>query len=71
LGLGELFIKMKNQYNDEEKALDKVKMKYFKQMCSHDIDTYFFVGTDSEHNSWMVLGVFYPKRAPQVQLSLL
>ena len=60
--VGQLYLKMRDLY-DEPTAVDKVKQKFFTQMCAATRDTHFFVGTVLEMNTWVVLGVFWPKRA--------
>lgn len=59
--LGELFRKMRDQHGPEQ-AVEKVKQKFFDQMCAADKDTRFFVGTMYPYNQWMVIGVFWPPR---------
>ncbi len=35
------------------------------ELCGADKDTHFFVGTILAHpTSWVVIGVFYPKKEP-------
>jgi hypothetical protein len=31
-------------------------------MCASNIDTHFFVGTVLSHGTWVILGVFWPKK---------
>lgn len=68
--LSQLFLKMRRKYQSDNKAIEMVRKKYLDQMCSDDRDTYFFVGTHSTYNSWMVLGVYWPKKR-QKQFSLI
>ncbi len=60
--LGQLFLQMREKYVDEKVAVQKVRDKFFGQMCAPDIDTHFFVGTTMQYGSWIVLGVFWPKK---------
>ncbi len=43
-------------------AAQKVKQKYYDAMCAPNIDTHVFVGTVLAHGTWVVLGVFWPKK---------
>ena len=60
--LGVLFLKEMARLGDEQKAVRSVKQKFLDDLCGPDKDTHFFVGTTLPHNSWIVLGVFYPKK---------
>ena len=60
--IGELFRKMRDQHG-EELALEKVKERFFCTMCAPQVDTHFFVGTILQYNAWVILGVFWPKKA--------
>lgn len=57
--LGMLFLKMRDLHG-ETKAIEKVKEKYFDQICGTGKDTRFFVGTMYPYNQWMVVGTFWP-----------
>ncbi len=64
-----LYRRMKREYEDIEIVKEKVREKFIDQLCSPKRDTYFFVGNHSRHrNSFMVLGVFYPPRDPNLPL---
>jgi hypothetical protein len=52
----------------DEKAAESVKQKYVNDICGPDKDTHFFMGTTFPWNSWVVLGLFYPKRERQMPL---
>ncbi len=45
----------------EEKALQEVRQKYFDIFTTKN-DIYLIVGTESTWNSWLIIGVFYPKK---------
>jgi len=56
---------------DEQKALSKVKEKYFDEFIKLDI--YFFLGTTKQYHGWatnpfVIIGVFYPPYNPQLNL---
>ena len=60
--LGRLFLAMRQKYQDERIAVQKVKDKFLGQMCAPSVDTHFFVGTTLQYGTWIVLGVFWPKK---------
>ena len=60
--LGALYLRMRDQYQDEKIACDKVKEKFYNIICAPDKDTYFFVGTALEYGTWLVIGTFWPKK---------
>jgi len=65
--LGQLFLAMRQKYQDERIAVQKVKDKFLGELCSTDRDPCFFLGTQYLHpNNWLVLGVFWPPREPQM-----
>lgn len=43
-------------------AAAKVKQKFLDQMCAPEIDTHFFVGTVLGHETWVIIGVFWPRK---------
>lgn len=60
--VGQLYRSMRSKYDDETLACDKVKEKFFGEICGLDKDTHFFVGTILEYGTWVVLGTFWPKK---------
>lgn len=66
--LGVLFLKERERLASDEKAAESVRKKYFDEMCSPDKDTKFFMGTRFPYNTWLVLGVFWPKANYQMKL---
>lgn len=66
--LGVLFLKEVRRLGSEEKAAESVKNKFLNELCSKDRDTKFFMGTTFPFNSWVVVGVFYPKVEKQRSL---
>lgn len=60
--IGQLYRSMRNRYHSPEIAVEKVRQKFFHQMCAPNIDTHFFVGTVLRHGTWVVVGVFWPKK---------
>ncbi len=62
--LGVLFLKEAGRLGDDKKAAQSVKDKFMGELCGPDRDTRFFMGTRFPYNVWLVLGVFYPPKAP-------
>jgi len=60
--LGALFWKLVDGGGSYDQAAQKVKQKYLDEMCGPDRDTHFFVGTVLGHGTWLVIGVFWPKK---------
>lgn len=63
--IGMLYLRQFQKHNSEQKAIEDVKKKFMNDLCGADKDTYFFVGTVYKHATWIVLGVFYPKKEMQ------
>ena len=64
--VGALFWRLVDQGLSHEDAAVKVRSKFLGELCGADKDTYFFVGTILAYpNSWVVIGVFYPKIEPK------
>ena len=59
--VGQLYRSMRDKYGDEKIACQKVKEKFYQQICSPLIDTHFYVGTVLKFGSWIVIGTFWPK----------
>lgn len=60
---GALYLKGVDAGLSPEKAAERVKAKFLGQLCTPGIDTHFFVGnTLAYRKSWMVIGVFWPKK---------
>lgn len=60
--VGSLYLRMRDKHRDERLAAEKVREQFFGRMCAPGIDTHFFVGTVLGHATWIILGVFWPKR---------
>jgi hypothetical protein len=55
--------------HDEVTTIDRVKHRFLDEMCADDIDTHFFTGNMALHqSSFLILGVFWPKRSDQTSL---
>lgn len=61
--LGNLFWKESERLGSTEEAAKSVRRKYLEEMCADTKDVRFFVGTCFPHNTWLVLGVFWPPKA--------
>lgn len=63
--VGALFWKLVDKGRSHEEAADEVRKKFYTELCGEERDTHFFVGTILNFpKSWVVIGVFYPKREP-------
>jgi len=61
--VGELYRKMVQKYEgDEQAATLAVRERFLNQVCAPTRDPYFFVGTIFIYGTWVILGVFWPKR---------
>lgn len=60
--ISELFRNMRDKYGSEKIAVDKVRDRYLNKLCGPEIDTYFYVGTALKFGTYMILGVFWPKK---------
>ncbi len=66
--LGELWRKMRDKYGLDN-CFAKVKQKYFDELTKRDI--YFYMGTESKWNNWLLIGVYYPpKKIKNINSSL-
>ena len=65
--LGVLFLKLKETHG-EEKAASMVREKYLHELAAESRDTRFFMGTTWPHNTWVVIGVFWPPKVNQLEL---
>lgn len=54
-----------SRHADREQVRRQLRTKFHDQLCAMDRDTYFFVGNQHQHpGSYLVLGVFWPKKDP-------
>jgi hypothetical protein len=60
--VGQLYRKMRDDCGSEQTAICMVKQRFLEQICAPEIDTHFFVGTVLPYHTWIVLGVFWPKK---------
>lgn len=64
--MGESWRKWKQKYGEKWKA--KFRQKYEQEMIN-DRETYFCVGTLSDHPAeWIIVGLFYPPHPPELPL---
>ena len=49
-------------------AAESVRQKFLAEMCGPDKDTYFYVGTVLGRGTWVVIGVFWPKKKEELPL---
>ncbi len=61
--VGALYWRLIDGGATEAEATGKVKQKFLADLCGPEKDTHFFVGTVLAHpKSWVVIGVYYPKK---------
>ena len=60
--VGQLYLKMRDKFGSEEIATEKVRQRFYDQMCAPSIDAHFYVGSVIGRGTWIVLGVFWPKK---------
>lgn len=51
-----------------ETAAEKVRQKFFDEICAPSRDTHLFVGTVLAHGTWVVIGVFWPPKEQEYPL---
>ena len=66
--LGVLFLKEVERLGSEQAAAESVKRKYFDEICGVTKDTRLFMGTVFPYNTWVVIGVFWPRKIQQPSL---
>lgn len=62
--LGVLYLKEVDRLGNEWAAAKSVKRKFLDELRAPDKDTRFFMGTVFPYNRWVVIGVFWPPKAP-------
>ncbi len=63
--LMEAYRRWRLKYSDQNILLNKIREKWFDELCGPTKDTYFFVGNVWRRpKQFMVLGVFWPPKAP-------
>lgn len=69
--IGRLYWRMIDEGKSDDEAVAAVRQKFLGQLCAADRDTHFFVGTILAHpKSWVVIGVFWPKKRPPTLFDL-
>jgi len=60
---GQLYRHLRDKKDSPDEIVNKIKDKFGRQMVASDKDVYFFVGSHSlYHESFMILGVFWPTK---------
>ncbi len=49
-------------------AVQQVRSKFLNVLCAPSRDTHFFVGTVLEHGTWVIIGIWRPKKELQKKL---
>lgn len=62
--VGALYWRMRDQGLDEPKAVDAVKSTFYDKICGPKNDTHFYLGTVLSHSTWVIIGMYYPKKKP-------
>ena len=60
--VGALFWRMVGKGQSHNEAAQKVRDKFLRDICGSDKETYFYVGTVLGYGTWVVIGLFYPKK---------
>jgi hypothetical protein len=58
--------KWPERYQTPELLWEKLQDRYFTRM--KDSDLQFFMGTESQYGSWLIVGLYYPKRGAPTSL---
>lgn len=67
--LGGLYTRLSKKSSDEEYIKQKLKEKFFDEICSPKKDTHFIVGNKYPYpDAFMILGVYYPDKVRQLTL---
>lgn len=66
--IGEYYRKFRDKHKDEALANEEVRKRFVGVLCGPDVDTHFFVGTVAKWGTWVILGIFWPKKNPQPKL---
>ena len=63
-----LYWRLIDQGYNEDAAAESVREKFLAQICHSSRDTHFFVGTVLDYGTWVVIGVFWPKKRSEPTL---
>jgi hypothetical protein len=66
--LNELARNLMRREKDKKIIEDKIKDRFFDFMKTRDL--YFFMGTHFRFGTWIIIGLFYPKKRKGIQLKL-
>ena len=68
--LGMLYLREEGRLGSEEAAAESVRSRFLNDICGEDKDTRFFMGTVFPHNTWIVVGTFWPPKIREHQARL-
>lgn len=68
--LGVLYLREEARLGSEQAAADSVRDRFLGEICGEDKDTRFFMGTVFPHNTWIVVGTFWPPKIRERQARL-
>jgi hypothetical protein len=66
--VGSLYWREVRKGKAPREAAESVRRKFFGQMCGPDKDTHFYVGTVLGRGTWVIIGVFWPKKKEDLPL---
>lgn len=67
--VGACYLNALQSSSSPQEAAQKVRKRFFDQICSPDRDTHFYLGTHLLHpHTWIIIGLFYPKKKKQMGL---
>ena len=62
--VGALYWNMVDKGATPTDAAEKVRYKFLNDICGPNKNTFFYVGTVLAHGTWVIIGTFFPKKAP-------
>ncbi|QDU41348.1 hypothetical protein Mal4_57140 [Maioricimonas rarisocia] len=68
--LGVLYLTEESRLGSAQAAADSVRHKFLNEICASEKDTRFFMGTTLPHNTWIVIGTFWPPKTETTQQRL-
>ncbi len=60
--VGAFYWRMFDDCGNHEKAAEATRVQFLDKVCAPDRDVHFFVGTVLAHGTWVIIGVYWPKK---------
>ncbi len=60
--VGALYWRLVDRGMSSEEAAEKVREKFMYELCGPNRDTHFLVGTVLAHGTWVIIGVYWPRK---------